>query len=223
MWMAVAIPCDYSRGKVPGAKIRAILPGLQASCSTLVIVQSQDVILLCPYRLRLISMLTNVWLGVRNLATIVLFPGTVTVYIPYRLLAPVNFPNSADWSFGQYPGAIFILLGLGILLNCVWSFAHHGRGTLAPFDETRSLVLVGLYRYVRNPMYVGVVFILLGESMFFSSRPLLIYSVIMFALFNVVVIGYEENRLRRKYGEEYRQYCAAVGRWLPGRTYRGAG
>ena len=165
-------------------------------------------------------MITRLWLALRNLAMIVLFPGTVTVYLPYRLLVPVNFPSLLTWSFGQYLGVVFVLLGTGILLNCVWSFAHHGRGTLAPFDETRILVLAGLYKYVRNPMYVGVIGILLGESMFFWSRPLLVYSLIMFTLFNVIVIGYEEHRLRSKYGDEYRRYCAAVGRWLPGKEYR---
>ena len=72
-------------------------------------------------------------------------------------------------------------------------------------------------------MYVGVITILLGESMIFWSGRLLIYTGIMFTLFNVVVIGYEENRLRIKYGDEYQQYCAAVGRWLPGRAYRDTG
>lgn len=169
------------------------------------------------------NMLTSLWLGVRNLAMVLLFPGTVTVYIPYRLLTTANFPSTGVWSFGQFLGAVFALVGTGILLNCVWTFAHYGRGTLAPFDETQKLVLVGLYRYVRNPMYVGVITILLGESMIFWSGRLLIYTGIMFTLFNVVVIGYEENRLRIKYGDEYRQYCAAVGRWLPGRAYRDTG
>ena len=168
-------------------------------------------------------MLASLWLGVRNLAMIVLLPGTVAVYIPYRLLAPVNLPGLVVWSFSQYLGAIFVLLGTGILLICVWSFAHHGRGTLAPFDETRKLVLVGLYKYVRNPMYVGVIIILLGESVFFWSTPLLIYSFIVFTLFNLVIIGFEENRLRHKYGDEYRRYRASVGRWLPGRPYQDAG
>lgn len=167
-------------------------------------------------------MLASLWLGARNLAMIVLFPGTVAAYIPYRLIAPVNLPSPVVWSFSQYLGAIFVLLGTGILLSCVSSFAHHGRGTLAPFDETRKLVLVGLYKYVRNPMYVGVIVILLGECMFFWSNPLLIYSVIMFTLFNLIIIGYEENRLRHKYGDEYRQYCTSVGRWLPGKPYQDA-
>ena len=165
-------------------------------------------------------MLNSLWLGVRNLVMIAVFPGTVTVYIPYRLLAPVAISGPAAWSVGQYLGVVLMLLGAGILLKCVWSFAHIGRGTLAPFDETRSLFIVGLYKYVRNPMYAGILVILLGEAIFFWSDPLLIYSVTMFALFDVIIIGYEENRLRRKYGDEYRPYYTAVGRWLPGRAYR---
>ena len=168
-------------------------------------------------------MFSSLWLGARNLTMIVLFPGTVAVYIPYRLLSPVKLPSLAAWSVGHYIGTVVVLAGTGILLNCVWHFAKFGRGTLAPFDETRYLVIVGLYRYVRNPMYIGVIVILLGESMFFWSKPLLIYAIFMFVLFNVVVIGYEENRLRAKYGNEYRRYCTAVARWLPGRAYRHTG
>ncbi len=154
---------------------------------------------------------------------IVLFPGTVAVYIPYRLIALTNLPSLDVWTFSQYLGAVLILLGAGVLFSCVWFFAHRGQGTLAPFDETRILVLDGLYKYVRNPMYVGVIVILLGESMFFWSKPLLIYTVFMFALFNVVIIGYEEKRLSNKYGDEYQRYSIAVGRWLPGRAYRNGG
>ena len=164
-------------------------------------------------------MLANLWLGLRNLAMIVLFPGTVAIYIPYTLLEPVSWPSVGDWTLFHFLGAIAVLLGIGILLSCVWSFARIGRGTLAPFDETRTLVVAGLYRYVRNPMYIGVVIILLGEAMFFWSRPLIAYTLIMFGLFNLLIIGYEEHRLRHKYGDEYRQYCASVGRWLPGRPY----
>ena len=91
-------------------------------------------------------MLARLWLGVRNVTMIVLFPGTVTVYIPYRILTPIALSRPSQWSFYHYLATIFVLLGVGILLKSVWSFAHVGRGTLAPFDETRKLVVVGLYR-----------------------------------------------------------------------------
>ncbi len=153
----------------------------------------------------------------------VLFPGVVVGYLPYRILAPSRAPGPNEWSWGQYVSSVVIGIGLAVLLSCVWEFAHHGKGTLAPFDEPRKLVVQGLYRYVRNPMYVGVVLILLGESWFFWSGRLLLYTSLFFVATNVFVMGYEELRLRSKFGIEYEQYCRAVGRWLPGRPYRDAG
>ena len=168
-------------------------------------------------------MFASFWLLIRNLAMIILFPGTVAVLIPYRLLAPVDLPNLAAWSYREYLGVPFCLLGAAILLSGVWSFARIGRGTLAPFDETRKLVIAGLYKYVRNPMYIGVLLILLGETIVFGSKTLLVYSAIVFGFFNIFIIGYEENRLRLRFGAEYRQYCDAVGRWIPGKPYSGDG
>lgn len=154
---------------------------------------------------------------------IILFPGTVTVYIPYQLLAPVTILKPAFWSLHQYATALLLVIGAAILLKSIWSFARVGRGTLAPFDETNKLIVVGLYRYVRNPMYVGVMIILLAESWFFWSNRLLIYTGVCFVVANILVIGYEENRLRYKYGDEFRRYCERVGRWIPGRPYDYAG
>ena len=150
---------------------------------------------------------------------IILFPGTVTVYIPYRLLEPFTIPPFVSWSVTQFLAVPLMIIGAGILLMSVWSFARTGRGTLAPFDETNKLIVVGLYRYVRNPMYVGVMIILLAQSAFFWSSTLLSYTAFCFVIANVLIVGYEENRLRHKYGDEYRQYCAHVGRWIPGRPY----
>ena len=151
---------------------------------------------------------------------IVLFPGTVTVYIPYRLLRPTAVPDPAIWSASQWGAMVVIAAGTAILLWSVWEFGRTGRGTLAPFDETETLVINGLYRYVRNPMYVGVIAILLGESWFFESVSLLKYAVLCLVIANILVIGYEEKRLRYKYGDAYRQYCSKVGRWIPGYPYK---
>ncbi len=161
----------------------------------------------------------NLWLFIRNVAMIILFPGTVTVYFPYRLLAPVTVLGLDSWSLSQYIAALLLIIGIAILLKSIWSFASIGRGTLAPFDETRKLIVVGLYRYVRNPMYVGVMMILLAESWFFWSSQLLIYTGICFVVANILVIGYEENRLKYKYGDDFRRYCEHVGRWIPGKPY----
>lgn len=171
------------------------------------------------YKTTLAGMLNGLWLFVRNVAMIVLFPGIVVGYIPYRLTAPVSVPSLDSWSRYQYAATLLLVTGAAILLKSIWSFARVGRGTLAPFDETERLIVVGLYRYVRNPMYVGVIAILLAESWFFWSGQLLLYAGMCFIVANILVIGYEENRLKYKYGEEFRRYCEHVGRWLPGKPY----
>ena len=168
-------------------------------------------------------MLAKLWLFTRSLAMTILFPGTVAIYIPYRLLVPISLPSLSTWYLTHYAGAILMASGAAILLKCIWEFATFGKGTLAPFDETKKLVVIGLYRYVRNPMYVGVVLILLGESWFFWSGRVLAYSGFCFIIANILVMGYEEHRLRHKYGEDYRGYCKHVGRWIPGSPYQDAG
>ncbi len=157
----------------------------------------------------------HLWLLFRNVLTIALFPGTVTLVIPYWLLFPVAIPGLSAWTPLQAFAALCVATGLVLLLKSVWSFARIGKGTLAPFDETDRLIVVGLYRYVRNPMYIGVMMILLGESLFFTSWRLLLYALAMFTAFNAFIIGYEERRLSHKYGDEYREYCRRVGGWLP--------
>src|SRR5690348_9200051 len=104
-------------------------------------------------------------LFLRNIFFVVILPGSVTVTIPYYLI--LGRRTVLD-SFGlmQIMGLIAMALGICILLRCVWDFARTGRGTLAPVDPPPTLVVRGLYRYVRNPMYVGVVTMLLGESLF---------------------------------------------------------
>ena len=164
-------------------------------------------------------MLENLWLFIRNLAMIVLLPGTVVVYIPHRLLEPYSGPELISLSLTQYSAILLLAIGAAILFKSIWSFAYVGKGTLAPFDETHKLIVVGLYRYVRNPMYVGVMLILLAESWFFRSSALLSYTGFCFVVANIVIIGYEENRLRHKYGDEFRKYCNHVGRWIPGKPY----
>ena len=100
------------------------------------------------------------------------------------------------------------------MLHCIVNFAIKGRGTLSPADPTKRLVINGLYKYSRNPMYIGVILILVGESIFSRSQSLWIYSLIIFIAFNVFIVGFEEPRLRSDFGEEYRAYCKKVRRWM---------
>lgn len=157
----------------------------------------------------------KLWLGIRSVGMTVLFPGIVVGYLPYRILAPVRVPQLDEWSWAQYGGIAAVAMGASALVWCIWAFAHHGRGTLAPFDEPPKMVVKGPYRYVRNPMYAAVVLILLGESSVFSSAGLLLYTSLFFVVFNVFIIGFEEPRLLSKHGTEYVEYSKQVGRWLP--------
>jgi protein-S-isoprenylcysteine O-methyltransferase Ste14 len=150
----------------------------------------------------------------RSILFTLLCPGTVTVVIPYFIVfgGQVDHPPWAPWC---YLGLLPIGIGAGILLRCIWDFAVAGRGTLAPIDPPKNLVVRGLYRYVRNPMYVGVVAILLGESLWFGSPWLLGYAFAFFLLVQLFVIRYEEPTLRRQFGESYEAYRQRVHRWLP--------
>ena len=143
-------------------------------------------------------------------------PGTVAVYVPLFL-----FPHAAPDSLVRWViAAMLWLAGGSIYLWCLWDFATFGRGTPAPIDPPRELVVRGLYRYSRNPMYIGVILILLGEALFFQSGRLLLYAGLFFGAANIFVVGYEEQRLRTKFGKAYEYYCRDVGRWVPGRPYR---
>src|SRR5262249_29181253 len=112
-------------------------------------------------------------------------------------------------------GVLLIAAGLPILLDSFARFALQGLGTPAPIFPTRHLVVSGLFRYVRNPMYVAVVSLVLGQGLFFGSVRVLEYGIAVWAAFHLFVLIYEEPTLRRTYGAEYEQFCANVPRWIP--------
>ena len=109
------------------------------------------------------------------------------------------------------------LAGLVVVAECFARFARQGRGTPAPPLPTDRLVVTGLYRHLRNPMYVGVTSIVLGQALLFGSRTLVVYALAVAAAFHLFVTAYEEPVLRARYGAEYAAYCAAVRRWWPRR------
>jgi len=108
-----------------------------------------------------------------------------------------------------------ILAGLPVLLDSFARFALQGLGTPAPIFPTRHLVVSSLYRYVRNPMYVAVVALILGQGLFFGNVRVLAYGVAVWLGFNLFVLIYEEPTLRNTYGLEYEEFCANVRRWIP--------
>lgn len=123
----------------------------------------------------------------------------------------------------QLLGLICAVVGNGLLATCIWEFARRGRGTLAPIDPPRVLVVQGLYCYVRNPMYLSVTAILLGEVLLTGSLSLLAYWAAWFIAANAFVMAYEEPTLRRQYGASYEAYTQSVGRWLPRVRSAGSG
>ena len=112
-------------------------------------------------------------------------------------------------------GGILLAGGLAFLIDCCARFALQGLGTPAPIAPPVHLVVSGAYRRVRNPMYVAVLAVLFGEAALFGNVSLLAYAVLVWLSFHLWVLAYEEPALRRKFGEEYRLYCARVPRWLP--------
>jgi protein-S-isoprenylcysteine O-methyltransferase Ste14 len=121
-----------------------------------------------------------------------------------------------DASSGRHlAGGVVLLAGLALLTACIVEFARRGRGTLSPLDPPRALVVQGLYRYVRNPMYLGVLTIGIGQLTIWPSRRLLIWWACWFAWVHVFVIAVEEPALRRQFGSSYTHYTRAVSRWVP--------
>lgn len=143
----------------------------------------------------------------------VLVPGAATLYLPYTLLSRSGGDLQAASLVLSVPACICILIGTAIYLSCAWDFAIKGLGTPAPIDPPKKLVVTGLYRWVRNPMYQGILLILLGECLLFPDRGLLIYTALFALMFHAFVVFYEEPILRNRFGAPYNDYCRKVPRW----------
>jgi protein-S-isoprenylcysteine O-methyltransferase Ste14 len=138
----------------------------------------------------------------------------VTIVVPVLILRG-DAPALGWWSIF---GALLIAAGFAMWAWTVRLFARIGRGTLAPWDPTRRLVVAGPYRYVRNPMISAVVAVLLGEAIFFGSAALAIWCGLFFAVNALGFLVYEEPGLEQRFGEPYREYKRNVPRWIPRRT-----
>jgi protein-S-isoprenylcysteine O-methyltransferase Ste14 len=148
---------------------------------------------------------------IKNLLFTLVAPGTVAVVVPL-LIAGHESPIS-----GRSLALALPLFGLGgaVYAWCVWDFASFGRGTPAPIDAPRRLVVRGLYRFSRNPMYLGVLTVILAWAVLFEAPSLAAYAAIVGTCFHAFVVLYEEPHLEREFGGEYSAYKAEVGRWLP--------
>jgi protein-S-isoprenylcysteine O-methyltransferase Ste14 len=152
--------------------------------------------------------------ALKTLIFTIFIPGTVAGLLPWYLAQregwqPDPFPSI--WLLGLIP----LLFGIVLYLWCAGAFTFIGKGTPAPIDAPVFLVREGPYQWVRNPMYIGVLSIILGEAIFYHSLSVLVYILVMISIVHLFIIFYEEPTLRRQFGESYENYLRTVPRWLP--------
>lgn len=156
----------------------------------------------------------------RHLLSILLLPFLVVVLVPRALLRgaarPLSQGGDVVWLWPRVgAGVVLFVMGFAFFAWCVSLFVRVGRGTLAPWDPTRSLVAVGPYRYVRNPMITGVVLMLMGEALVWGSKALGLWAACFLVMNHLYFLLSEEPGLERRFGESYRTYKANVPRWIP--------
>ena len=151
----------------------------------------------------------------RTLLFTLLVPGTVVGLVPWLILR--GREQQLAFADGLLPYAGFGLIGLGLVvyIRCAYDFTFAGRGTPFPLDPPREFVARGLYRYTRNPMYLGFAGLVVGEALVFGSWWLAAYAALLCAVWHLFVVRHEEPDLRRRFGESYERYCRTVARWLP--------
>ncbi|MGH7699850.1 MAG: methyltransferase family protein [Gemmatimonadales bacterium] len=158
---------------------------------------------------------------VRAITYAAVFVAVVLVFVPARVLSWSGIERPARLGVPEVAGIAVVAAGAALVLWCVLTFAFVGRGTPAPFDPPRRLVVRGPYRFVRNPMYIGAGLALAGAALFYRSPSLLAYAALFWLVTHLFVVWYEEPVLRRTFGDAYDVYCRAVRRWWP--ATRGAG
>lgn len=155
-------------------------------------------------------------LWLRTALFTILVPGTVLVFVPAALVISGVGPRF-DLGPARYAGPVPLLLGLAVIAACFADFVRRGRGTPAPYDPPRELVVAGLYRFVRNPQYLGVLLVVAGEALLTGRAVLLAYAALLAAGYHAFVVWHEEPALGRLFGPAYARYRDAVPRWLPRR------
>jgi protein-S-isoprenylcysteine O-methyltransferase Ste14 len=151
----------------------------------------------------------------RTIVYATFFIGFLLIWLPARLLAAAGIHRPATIGTPQIAGLSLCVLGALLALSCVAAFVWLGKGTPAPFDAPRRLVVRGPYRVIRNPMYLGAGMALAAAALFYRSAALLAYAAIFLLVFHCFVLFYEEPTLRRVFGVAYEEYCRRTGRWWP--------
>ena len=150
--------------------------------------------------------------ALKSLFFLILVPGVFVILIP---LAWLRAGPQVETGLLAWLAIPLWLVGWTVIIWCFRDFLVKGRGTPAPFDPPKDLVATGPYRYVRNPMYVGVELALVGNFLWFGYWWMLAYAVFLFATFHLFILVYEEPTLRGKFGASYEAYLTEVPRWIP--------
>ena len=155
----------------------------------------------------------------RHLLSVALLPVTVTILVPIWISRAsgqvLSVPRTATEVAVAAAGGALLAVGLVLFGASLHQFFSHGRGTLAPWDPPRRLVVRGPYRYVRNPMISGIIFVLFGTALVMRSTPHVRWAVVFLAINCVYIPLVEEPMLEARFGADYRRYCQHVGRLLP--------
>ncbi|MGQ0548960.1 MAG: methyltransferase family protein [Armatimonadota bacterium] len=144
-----------------------------------------------------------------------LVPGTVIVIVPWRLSGWELAEPFFGWTGIRWIGLTLVIVGLPVVAQAMVRFVREGLGTPSPTFPTERLVVTGPYRYVRNPIYIGVLSMIVGQALIFGSRAVLVYALCVALAFHLFVVWYEEPTLRLRFGAEYDAYTRGVRRWRP--------
>jgi len=150
-----------------------------------------------------------------SLIWLLVAPGLIAGYLPWAITRWRVQPAFLGTEITRWIGVALIVLGLPLLLEAFARFALQGRGTPAPVLPPERLVVFGFYRNVRNPMYVAVTALILGQALLLADARLFLLAGTAWLVFHLFVLLYEEPRLRQRFGADYAAYCAAVPRWVP--------
>lgn len=148
----------------------------------------------------------------------ILVPGIVAIWIPHNLRSGkilVDIYIDQEMLARMTLAAVLFLSGVVIYLWCAWDFAVKGLGTPAPIDAPKRLIIVGPYKFVRNPMYLGVACLIFAQTFVWWSTAIFVYLILFVFCANRFVVLYEEPHLRDTFGGEYENYCRNVHRWIP--------
>ena len=153
--------------------------------------------------------------AIKTIIATILVPGTACFLIPYFILKAANTSLNPTIGILKVFAILAAAFGTGMVIWVSTAFVRLGKGTPVPIEPPTRLVISGLYRYIRNPMYTGALLIILAEALYFNAINIVIYAGVLWAIFQALLVVYEEPQLKRRFGIAYEDYLASVPRWLP--------